>query len=719
MAKAAAGSYSWERKPGYFLAGGRQAASEEEAKKAVEADPERLMGYTVSGPLVYTCEHGSVMIRIDGYCSHVLACKRQVVGPLFEDSYSGEAGRVRFQGGLENGKGGEPWAEWKRPGLGLYDRPGLKLYGSIEPDDLKQCSVGDCSLIASIAALAEHPKALIKLFGPSARSGLAPNGEYCVCLWDWGKKDWVRFRLDDRFASKTGELQAAFAKLSDDGEIYPMLLEKAVAIMAGGYEFCNSIMPTWALGVLTGCQAVYEFHFEAGAWTGWRPEYDGTSTFASKSTCYEGVWQDGRNGKTPRDCAAMWQAMQAWDDQNNLMCCGARAQGKSDKDDRNGVLYMHAYSVLQVKSNIAGSGQSLVQLRNPHGKNGKEPDLPWKDHDENWLRYPAVAEDLDWMEGAWKPDGLFWMSKSDFFTYFNTLYLVKCDLQSGEGSKEASICRMGCGRKVHLSKDGRRFNTCCKACACGRGHNKHCNSLGARLAEEAPLAMTMLCRMGCGRPSANGFDSCCRTCITGRGHGPKCDSRAKAAAGTRAKPSAYPAKLCKIGCGRQANPGFDTCCRTCVAGKGHGPECSARADSIRVDPSSASAGKAGAASSSLPKLYTTGEHCMFFSRSMGKWVPCRIKACRGDGAVELDVKPGCWLSAAEQAEQLSQETTFKPAPMFQVGEALEYDSASQGAWIPCMVAKARDDGAVQIDVKADYWITATEQTRKLKRRPLC
>ena len=37
-----------------------------------------------------------------------------------------------------------------------------------------------------------------------------------------------------------------FAKNTADMELYPMLIEKAVAIMAGGFDFMSSISPPWA-----------------------------------------------------------------------------------------------------------------------------------------------------------------------------------------------------------------------------------------------------------------------------------------------------------------------------------------------------------------------------------------------------------------------------------------------------------------------------------------
>merc|ERR1719217_607676 len=93
---------------------------------------------------------------------------------------------------------------------------------------------------------------------------------------------------------------------------------------------------------------------------------------------------------------------------------------------------MHAYSVIQVKTNIAGTGVNLAQMRNPHGWGGQEPNLPWKDHAPEWKQYPAIAEACGINKDGHEADGLFWIQDKDFFgansLHFNTVYLVKTDM---------------------------------------------------------------------------------------------------------------------------------------------------------------------------------------------------------------------------------------------------------------------------------------------------
>jgi len=379
--------------------------------------------------MVFIRKQGSSFVKIDSFKSFVLSCKPiSYQGNPFTDSYC--TNTQKFPGGLENGKGGTPHVCWKRPGRGegLLDRPGVKLFGSIHPNDLKQGAVGDCSLIASIACLCEFPDALRRLFN---RTTLSPEGRYDVSLWDWGKKDWITRSLDDRFATKNADdPDPVFVKSTEDLELYPMLIEKAVAIMAGGFDFMSSIMPPWALAVLTGSPDVWHFTAANGQWTGTRPVYDGTSTYQSVKNVSEGAWPDQSSGSNPKSNAEMWEFMRYWDEHHYLLVAGSAAVGKSDSSSLPcGIIYMHAYSVIEVKSNIAGSGINLAQVRNPHGAGGQEPDLPWKDHDPLWSQYPHIAQACGITEHGHEADGLFWISDKDFFgpnnTHYNTLYLVK------------------------------------------------------------------------------------------------------------------------------------------------------------------------------------------------------------------------------------------------------------------------------------------------------
>mmetsp|Transcript_45362 Transcript_45362/g.82865 ORF Transcript_45362/g.82865 Transcript_45362/m.82865 type:complete len:728 (+) Transcript_45362:126-2309(+) len=436
LSSAPSADFVWVEKLGY-LAGGDEdrVSSEEEAKRIASSDPEKYMGYTISvdGSMTFVRQQGSTFVKVPTFKSKILSFKALAHdGPLFEDKYC--KNYTRFPGGLEGGSGSAaPWASWRRPGRGegLYDRPGLCLFGSIHPNDLNQGAVGDCSLIAAISCLAEYPDALRKLF---SRHTVSMTGKYGIHLYDWSRKGWRCFLVDDRVATRSPDHpEPVFVKASSELEIYPMLIEKAVAVMVGGFDRMNSIMPTWALGVLTGQPDVWHFTGQAGRWTGFRPLYDGTSTCVPVGQVLEGAWPDGGAGNVPKSDAEMWKALAYWDRANYLMVCGCAAVGKTDSQALpNGIIYTHAYSLVTVMTNIAGTGISLAQCRNPHGMGGREPNLPWKDHDPLWLKYPQVAAACHVTPESHQEDGLFWIQDRDWFgpmsSHFNSVYLVKSDM---------------------------------------------------------------------------------------------------------------------------------------------------------------------------------------------------------------------------------------------------------------------------------------------------
>ena len=107
----------------------------------------------------------------------------------------------------------------------------------------------------------------------------------------------------------------------------------------------------------------------------------------------------------------------AWDDADYILGCGTKAG--SDTEDTDGIVDGHAYSVLQCLSDVAGSGNDLVQVRNPWGS-GEFESGEWDDDGPGWEQNPEVAQLLG-HEVA--DDGKFWLTKQEFFQYFETLYL--------------------------------------------------------------------------------------------------------------------------------------------------------------------------------------------------------------------------------------------------------------------------------------------------------
>jgi len=208
--------YKFVKKPGFLAGKGwDQVASVEEAQKIVLENPDHYAGYTCFGDcMVHVRPMGARHIPMDDWSTFVLACPTITYdGELYNDIYCDDS--ATFNGGFEHGKGGDPVKKYRRPGRGdgLYDSVGLKLMASIDPNDLSQDAVGDCSLMASIAAVCEFPPAVKKLFGNNTK--LSAEGKYEVRLWHWGSRNWVTYIIDDRFACD-GDDSPFFAILCKD-----------------------------------------------------------------------------------------------------------------------------------------------------------------------------------------------------------------------------------------------------------------------------------------------------------------------------------------------------------------------------------------------------------------------------------------------------------------------------------------------------------------------
>merc|ERR1740121_112874 len=118
----------------------------------------------------------------------------------------------------------------------------------------------------------------------------------------------------------------------------------------------------------------------------------------------------------------LFERMVEWDDHNFLMC--AATQSGSDKQDHQGIVYGHAYTVLTCLSDVADSGVDLIKVRNPWGR-GEFKSGKWDDDGPGWDEHPEVH---DFIKPAQVEDGAFWVTPEEFFHYFKVLYLCAHDM---------------------------------------------------------------------------------------------------------------------------------------------------------------------------------------------------------------------------------------------------------------------------------------------------
>lgn len=268
-------------------------------------------------------------------------------------------------------------------GMGTGDTPSLKIIGDVDPSDIYQGTVGDCWLLSGISALAEFDGAVKRLFRKTPyleeRPLDSPN-QYIVTLWDLTTWKEVDITVDERLpvmADGSGRLLAA--KPSEDGELWVCYLEKALAAHCGGWDKITGGQCTHAWALMTGCKEQYTIS---------KNPKTGKFTCCAKYNPYEKKW--AKHGNSPHDSdQSMWrvewpkvggggdvnreisadelfQKMVAWDKTHYIV--GAGTSGSSDKSSTDGLVDNHAYSVIESRGNVCGTGIDLLKLRNPWGR---------------------------------------------------------------------------------------------------------------------------------------------------------------------------------------------------------------------------------------------------------------------------------------------------------------------------------------------------------------
>lgn len=323
-------------------------------------------------------------------------------------------------------------ADWKRPGRGdgLGDEfQSLLLFESISPNDLQQGQLGDCWLISSMATMAEFPDALMSIFETKS---ISSKGKYVLNLYSWKEKSMKRIVVDDRLPCSGNSL--SYTQMSHSGEIWPCILEKAFAAYtqptkkaSGGYKGIDGGFSIFAFGALTGCTDVLMLSKEEdGKWTVTQPQWTEDNVRAAK-------WGKALGDKSDEE---VFQMLEGFDKQEYLMCAGSSSG--SDKDISNqGIVQGHAYSLIRVEENVAGSGVDLLQMRNPWGS--KEWTGDWSDNSPLWEEHPEIQDALH-HEAA--DDGMFWIDVHDFMENFKSIYVCKKSMGQNRGKTKADAVKM-------------------------------------------------------------------------------------------------------------------------------------------------------------------------------------------------------------------------------------------------------------------------------------
>lgn len=329
--------------------------------------------------------------------------------------------------------------DWVRPGRGdgLGDEfQNISLFSSISPDDLSQGGLGDCWLISAFAAIAEFPNALMALFD---QKGISSDGKYTVNLYSWKERRMVKITVDDRLPcsmSALGSPSLAYVKMSHDGEIWPCILEKAFAAysksatnasngeeLVGGYTGLKGGQSIFAFAAMTGCTDVtyYKFMDEEDEWASIEPRWTDDNVHTSTG------WASKSTSGAPE-----FLGMLADFDRKEFLMCANTGAGSDTTTSDHGIVQGHAYSLLRVELNVAGSGVDLLQLRNPWGK--KEWSGDWSDSSPLWEEHPDVQQAL---HHTAVDDGMFWIDYHDFCDNYKSVVVCKKSVGKNRGKVNA------------------------------------------------------------------------------------------------------------------------------------------------------------------------------------------------------------------------------------------------------------------------------------------
>jgi len=321
-------------------------------------------------------------------------------------------------------------------GMAIGDAPNLCVIDDVDPTDVYQGTVGDCWLLGAISSLAEFDGAVTHLFRKTKlldKRPLPGPNMYTITLTDLETWKPVSYQIDERLPVKgdgSGKLLAC--RVSGFGELWPALLEKAMAIHCGGWDAIHGGCCTHAWSILTGCKDQYtiERNPKTGKWFAlkkynphkkkWEKHYNNPKEDPGHNL-WKVDWPEvggGGSGEITED--DLFRRICKWDEVNFIMSAATTGSGGvSSIGQDSGLVDDHAYSLVEAYDNIAGTGIGLLNVRNPWGT-GEIEDGEFDDDGPGWEQYPEIKEALN---PVFQDDGAFWVTKEEFFRFYQTIYL--------------------------------------------------------------------------------------------------------------------------------------------------------------------------------------------------------------------------------------------------------------------------------------------------------
>lgn len=303
---------------------------------------------------------------------------------------------------------------WKRP-KELVSDPKM-FVGGASRFDITQGMLGDCWLLAAVAALCQYEGLLYQVVPPDQSFS---SSDYCGIVrfrfWQYGR--WEEVVVDDRLPTYNNKL--VFLHSAQNNEFWSALLEKAYAKLCGSYESLKGGQTSEAMEDFTG-----------------------------------GVTETFNTAKPP---AKFYSLLVKAQERQSLMCCSIEAKpNEIEAKLNNGLIKGHAYTITSVqKAHVKGQEVELIRIRNPWG-NEREWTGAWSDGSNEW----KMLSDSEKKELgiSYDDDGEFWMSFQDFCANYTKVEVCMLSPDSaGESDKKRWEMQINQGTwQQHVSAGGCR-----------------------------------------------------------------------------------------------------------------------------------------------------------------------------------------------------------------------------------------------------------------------
>jgi hypothetical protein len=293
--------------------------------------------------------------------------------------------------------------------------------------DCAQRALGDCWLISAAAVAAESSKALDNVFRSQKRQ---TSGMYQLRICVGGV--WTVVDVDCSLPAVESKRVLAFSS-AVGRQLWPSLMEKAIAKLSGTYEAIEGGRIGEALELLTGCPHTTVGVSRRGAGTLIVPDTRSDSARVVRPTGRPTQYAEvaGKQG---------WRLLKRWLAAGRLLGAsvgtGPMGDGGEEEATRMGLVTTHAYSLLGL---LEVGGVNLVELRNPWLRG--EWNGAYSDSWEGWT--DALREEAG--SALCATDGVFLMRWEDFCTFFNSIDVaMEVDDIQGDGDDDGDSGDASC-----------------------------------------------------------------------------------------------------------------------------------------------------------------------------------------------------------------------------------------------------------------------------------